>query len=344
MSCRIISVHEPDHTDNLWKAHYDLMAELRLRDDSDLKFDTWEEFKSGMLSHHQHNPELDYALILRDDQAVGWCQFFVRNPGTDAQLPLGPFELLPEQINAELVRTLARWFLEHLETCDAEFLYNMLFVKECADMVASWGGRQFSRGQHFVLHRKDIAQSLVDKWLKEIPAANPELRLEFFDGVPEELLDEYGERLEEALRDMPEENDSGMPVRFDRESYIGQQKWRRENNRRDIVAFLFDRDNNLVADSDLVINLKQPKTVDQLMTMVSRDYRGRGLAKWLKAAMIRRLEEVAPRFEKISTLMREVNEPIQHINEQLGFVLNRTAREFKLPRTALKDWLTTHPD
>ena len=57
----------------------------------------------------------------------------------------------------------------------------------------------------------------------------------------------------------------------------------------------------------------------QQLTAVARPWRGRGVGRALKAAMLRQLNETHPEATVIGTNNAEVNTPILSINARIGF-------------------------
>jgi GNAT superfamily N-acetyltransferase len=71
--------------------------------------------------------------------------------------------------------------------------------------------------------------------------------------------------------------------------------------------------------SEAAWDARTPGVVNQQLTAVSRPWRGRGVGRALKAAMMRQVYETYPEATVIGTNNAEVNAPILSINSRVGF-------------------------
>jgi len=78
-----------------------------------------------------------------------------------------------------------------------------------------------------------------------------------------------------------------------------------------------------------------PAVVQQQFTGVRPDARGRGLGKWIKAAMLQRVHELYPEARWISTYNAMSNDPMLAINHALGFRRHRAGAEYQISRDDL---------
>ncbi len=84
---------------------------------------------------------------------------------------------------------------------------------------------------------------------------------------------------------------------------------------------------------------ENPKNLEQNATGVLPEYRGNGLGKWLKAAMIQKVLVERPVVEHIRTGNANSNAPMLAINNQLGFELYRSRTIWQLEIARLKAYL-----
>ena len=69
--------------------------------------------------------------------------------------------------------------------------------------------------------------------------------------------------------------------------------------------------------------------LEQELTGVSCEFRGRGLGKWLKAKMILHIKDTYPDVKRIITGNAEANAPMLSINERMGFKKYKGAEGYK---------------
>ncbi|MFQ5920337.1 MAG: hypothetical protein ACE5I4_09900, partial [Thermoplasmata archaeon] len=83
--------------------------------------------------------------------------------------------------------------------------------------------------------------------------------------------------------------------------------------------------------------------IHQWMTGVRRPYRGRGLGKWIKAAMLLRVREEFSQVRVVRTGNAFSNAPMLSINERLGYKLYREGMEVQISVEDLETYLAKAP-
>ena len=85
---------------------------------------------------------------------------------------------------------------------------------------------------------------------------------------------------------------------------------------------------------------EDPENLEQDDTGVLPEYRGNGLGKWLKAAMIQKVLAERPSVRRIRTGNANSNAPMLAINHKLGFKVYRSETIWQLEIAKLKDYLS----
>jgi GNAT superfamily N-acetyltransferase len=79
----------------------------------------------------------------------------------------------------------------------------------------------------------------------------------------------------------------------------------------------------------------EPGFVRQQFTGVRLAAQGRGIGKWLKAAMLEHLREAHRDTVYVTTENARSNAPMLAINHRLGFRLHRSSVDYQITRDAL---------
>jgi GNAT superfamily N-acetyltransferase len=90
-------------------------------------------------------------------------------------------------------------------------------------------------------------------------------------------------------------------------------------------------------------NQLYPDRMFQRLTGVARHWRGKGLAKGVKAVMLQLVRERHPGVVMAVTQNAEVNAPMLAINRQLGFAPHRHDGAYQIGTESLRAFLSTRP-
>jgi GNAT superfamily N-acetyltransferase len=88
-------------------------------------------------------------------------------------------------------------------------------------------------------------------------------------------------------------------------------------------------------------DIRVPCIVRQQLTAVARSWRGRGVGRALKAAMLRQVHQTHPEATVIGTNNAEVNAPILSINARVGFKVAWRNVDYQVTRTMLDNRLSS---
>ncbi|WP_213954066.1 MULTISPECIES: hypothetical protein [unclassified Variovorax] len=137
--------------------------------------------------------------------------------------------------------------------------------------------------------------------------------------------------------DMPQ--GAGPSLRFELQAHI---TWYEEMDRigsEHFVVMLVDGRNEVAAVCNAHWDARFPDRLFQALTGVTRPWRGKGLAKAMKAAMLELVHTRHLEVQMIITSNAEMNAPILSINQRLGFAVHRCNGQYQLDRQALRDFL-----
>ncbi|MEV6486332.1 GNAT family N-acetyltransferase [Streptomyces sp. NPDC051576] len=152
-----------------------------------------------------------------------------------------------------------------------------------------------------------------------------------WDGtVPDELALSYA-RARTAMDDMPMEGTDYGTVVWDVERLVAAaEAVARRGELLHTVAAVNTADGQVVGFSELVVPGDGLGDAQHYGTAVLPAHRGRGLARWMKAASIRRAHELHPLLAGLLTDTADGNAPMRAVNDALGYAPTHRAVEYQL--------------
>ncbi|HSV55201.1 MAG TPA: GNAT family N-acetyltransferase [Burkholderiaceae bacterium] len=156
--------------------------------------------------------------------------------------------------------------------------------------------------------------------------------------VPMERLAQLMAPFSQLINEQPLGSLDIPRMRYD---LAGYESWYAEMDQRGGEHFLV-----LLRDGDEVVALcdaswdaRFPERVYQALTAVAARWRGKGLAKAVKAAMLQLLRERHPQLQTMITTNAHANAPMLSINQRLGFAVHRHDATYQIERDGLQEFL-----
>ncbi|MDQ6880040.1 MAG: hypothetical protein M3082_20545 [Candidatus Dormibacteraeota bacterium] len=178
--------------------------------------------------------------------------------------------------------------------------------------------------------------AMVREWAEAGPKRSPATKLEVYDGhLPEAMWEDYCPQLTAMLNTMPwEDMDHGdivvTPAQladwFTRMDAQGMS---------DYTMLTREPDGTISGITDMQYSPYRANMIHQGFTGVRTDTRGRGLGKWLKAAMLLHVLDLYPNLTGVITENAGSNAPMLAINKRLGFKEYRAGTEYQITRDRL---------
>jgi hypothetical protein len=142
---------------------------------------------------------------------------------------------------------------------------------------------------------------------------------------------------------MPQEREEELPFVLDRNNLRRFEETRRAARSHLYTVALLDETGTMIGHSNAFISDSNPEDVYQAMTGIDRAFRGRGLSRWLKAALFTKVGGDFPANVSFTTDMRAVNEPILRVNAQMGYELQSSGHEYRIELDRLREVAPSRP-
>ena len=187
------------------------------------------------------------------------------------------------------------------------------------------------------LKMSELDWAMAERWAKEGAERSPDTKLEIYDGaLPEAVHEDFSTQITTMLNTMPMEGlDIGQiiitPERIkdwsERQALSGEIPH---------TVMTREPDGVISGITDVTWAAFRRTLIHQNFTGVLPSARGRGLGKWIKAAMLLHLREIYPDAEWVVTDNAHSNDPMLKINRTLGFKPYHTGVEYQIDRSDLE--------
>lgn len=268
---------------------------------------------------------------------------------TEENRHVGQFELtvVPEHRLQGLGRQLLRLVAEAARQDNRRLL-----VASTTDRVPGGEAFMLRLGAHkgLVGHTNQLRLDELDRdllraWLERSPADLEQFELGFWDGpYPEDQIQAIADLNDlvnqQPLGDLEIEDMHLTPQQIRQmEKNIfarGYERW---------TFYLLDRTTGQFAGyTETTWNPNRPELLGQEMTGVFSQYRGRGLGRWLKAAMLEKVLRERPQVRFVRTGNADSNAAMLKINTEMGFKPYMAQALWQVETQQVFDYLASRPE
>lgn len=204
-------------------------------------------------------------------------------------------------------------------------------------------GAKFARtSRESRLPLESIDWEMIERWAEEGPQRSPGTTVLWFGNrLDEQYLEAYTKLFTEVFNDAPRDELETGDVTITPESLREWEAKFDASGGRAILAVSREADGALSGMTEMGYWPERMTMIHQFMTGVSGPYRGKGLGKWLKAAMLLRVRKDYPRVDFVVTDNATTNAAMLAINARLGFKLHKEWESVQIAREEFRRWLVS---
>jgi GNAT superfamily N-acetyltransferase len=291
---------------------------------------------------HEEPFDIRYRYeVTRDGQLLSWFVASTAKPGSpgydsNKHIFWADASVHPDHRRLGIGRTWIPLALELMDRHGCTTL-SMGTEEESGHAFLKWMGAEgrFS-GAENRLQLSSVDWAVLRRWAEDGPKRSPATKLEVYDGhLPEEMWEDHCPQFATMLNTMPwEEMDHGDIVVTP--AHLADWYGRMDVQGMSEYTMLTREPDGVISGiTDMQYAPFRPKMIHQGFTGVRTDARGRGLGKWLKAAMLLHVRELYPRLEVVITENAGSNAPMLAINTKMGFKQYRAGTEYQITRSEL---------
>lgn len=285
-----------------------------------------------------HDPDDDdhHVVAVADGQVVGYAGYGGAAEGSRGYATNRPFVwvwggVIAPHRRRGIGRALLVPAIAYAEGRGARTIDFWTSEADGFDFVEHLGAEVKAVERESRLYFDGVDWAMVERWIAELAERAPGTELVLLDNRLPDDLERYAAAREEMLNLMPwddiEHGDitvtpENLRVTMDRHAIDGTEHH---------TCYTVEPDGAISSITDVVWSPSTPTVVSQWFTGVHPAYRGRGLGKAIKAAMLRFVRDKYDGIQWVSTENSQTNAAMLDINVRLGFREHRLSRAYQAP-------------
>jgi mycothiol synthase len=263
--------------------------------------------------------ESSYWAAYQDRRMIGLCR--VALGSTNPQIVRIEVRIHPQERCRGVGTALLREVLPDIVATGRSVVIGTAMKHDCPGVP--WTGRLGFRVTHAtVLQRLDIAVTPAGLW--DVPVPDGFRLVRWTDATPDNLLAAYTEA-RRSIQDAPMGRSSNrMPDWTERRVREVEDELAACGAQERVVAALDETTGRVVGLTGVIAYPQRPGVGMQNDTVVVPAYRGLGLGRAMKAAMMRWITAERPDLREIRTITAEENVYMRTVNDALGYTVLRS--------------------
>ena len=254
---------------------------MRHRNPEEYKIDFLVNFEGGEDELYLIKNEMEICGILTFEGGYDWAG----NMRHELTIKLTQMAV-PQSLTECLRNFIDEKLIQHFQI--AIIAYN----GELDKLVHEYSYKTQLTGGVYLLPKANIDVDLLVEASAKFQEQNSDLRVKYTTVVPEELIEPFCDLFNELQEDMPDVGNDGFvqyvespeKLRKRMESFV-------KGNRTHHCYMIFNTKNEMVAMTNVSVSNNDPRFPYQFLIGVTKQYRGKGLGRWLYALMYRKLYE-----------------------------------------------------
>ena len=343
MEYKIISFEPKEVPDEFWENYYEFISANSKHDNPNDPLPNLESIIKRQKAEIPHYLVKRWLAITPDEKVIGWAGMGrVRESNSE-------YEMNKHTCNIN-IRVLNKYFRKGIGTELLKTIVSEVKKLGCTVMetgtnndagrafLEHYGAQMTIEGSTNRLYLENVDWDLMQQWIESGPIKAKGVKIESFDTVPEEILDEYTEMYTEALNMQPL-GETEERANVDGKMMRAYEKRRKETDQTSYTLITREKDGSISGMTEIFYEPREHHRIIQGLTGVRPEFRGRGLGKWLKALMIVHIKENYPEVEFVTTGNAEANAPMLSINDRMGFKQYKSAEGYKFKTEKLVERL-----
>lgn len=301
------------------------------------------EFEQDAQRRHPFRVNHRFVAIHAGD-IVGNMILAVRRTGTPGYEDYAPYVdvfggVLKQQRRCGVGRALFAHLHDFMDASGKSLASIKVLFPDGHGFLAATGAQAKFRSIENHLALNEVPWAQLPAWRDQVETARPPLRWEMH--APRVQLARLAQLMtpfSRLINEQPLGELEMPPIRYELAAF---ESWYSELDARggEHYLILLNAGDEVAAVCDANWDARVPQRVHQSFTAVASCWRGQGLAKAVKAAMLLLVRERRLEVTTFTTFNAQSNGPMLSINQRLGFHLHREECTYQLDRHALAAFL-----